>query len=221
MSANKLKLGSAGSFESRWLTTLYRLLTMGVWGALAIAFVPQFASYSNVLNLVRDIFLLCLMGYGVALSMLIGGLDLSIGSVAALSSVLGATIIAGGNPFVGSLTTLVVGAAIGALNGVLIAYLKLPDFIVTFSMMYIVRGLALTYTQGQSIYNLPPSFTWIGKGFLGPVPVPVVISIVILGHLVVCAGSDNLWRGIYAVGSSHRAALYTGSRYRESSYKSM
>jgi ribose transport system permease protein len=189
---------------------IYRLIVMVVLVAAAAIFVPRFASYSNILNLVRQIFLLAMLGYGMALSMLIGGLDLSIGSVAALSTVFAGSLISQGHVIPGVLTGLVIGVGIGLLNGVMIGLVKLPDFIMTFSMMYIARGFALTYTQGQSFFNYPKSFTWIGKSFIGPVPVTAIISLVILLILYFLLYRTTFGRALYAVGSSKQAARYTG-----------
>ncbi len=210
MKTDAIKLERPKILELGGWATLYRLVVMVVLIAAALLFVPRFASPNNLLNLVRNIFLLCLIGYGMALSMLIGGLDLSLGSVAALSSVLGATLIAGGNPLLGIAAALGIGGAIGLLNGFMIARFKLPDFIMTFSMMYIARGLALTYTQGQAIYNFPTAFTWVGKSFLGPVPMPVVISAVVLLVFHFALSRTTFGRAIYAVGASQMAARYTG-----------
>jgi len=210
MKPKMLERQKSGALPARQISTIYRVLVMAFFVLLAVVFVPRFASPGNLLNLVRNISLLCLMGCGMALSMLIGGLDLSIGSVAALSTVLGATIISGGNIFLGVAATLLMGGAMGLLNGFMIARFKLPDFIMTFSMMYIARGLALTYTQGQAIYNLPDAFTWIGKGSLGPVPMPIVFAFLALLVLLFVLRRTTFGRGIYAVGSSHKAAQYTG-----------
>lgn len=196
--------GIIGSYQ------FYRIIVMLFIFILAILFVPRFASYTNVLNLIRNVFLLTLIGYGMSLTMLIGGLDLSIGSVAALSSVLAATIIARGDVLLGILVGLFIGSLIGFLNGLLIAKLKLPDFIMTFSMMYIARGLALTYTQGQSIYNFPKTFTWIGKSFIGPIPMPAIISIIVLIILYFVLRRTVFGRTLYAVGVSKKAAHFTG-----------
>jgi len=194
----------------RGRATLFRFITLFLFIALAIIFVPRFASQANLLNLTRNIFLLCLMGCGMALSMLIGGLDLSIGSVGALSSVLGAALISGNNIFLGAAAAIAVGGAIGFINGFMISRFKLPHFIMTFSMMYIARGLALTYTQGQAIYNLPRSFLWIGKGFIGPIPVPVIIALIVLLVLFLVLKYTTFGRGVYAVGANNKAAFYSG-----------
>jgi len=177
---------------------------------VAYLFVPRFLSYTNIVNLVRQTFLLTLIGYGMALSMLIGGLDLSIGSVAALSSVLAATFISQGNVLLGVVVGLGVGGLCGLVNGMLIARFKLPDFIMTFSMMFIARGLAMTYTKGESIYGYPKSFLWLGKSFVGPVPAPVVISAVLLVVLYFALNRTTFGRNMYAVGVSKEAARFSG-----------
>jgi ribose transport system permease protein len=176
----------------------------------AYLLVPRFLSYTNVINLVRQTFLLTLIAYGMALSMLIGGLDLSLGSVAALSSVLAATFISQENVSLGILVGLSVGGACGLLNGLLIARFKLPDFIMTFSMMFIARGLAMTYTKGESIYGYPKSFLWIGKSFIGPVPAPVIISALLLVLLYFLLNRTTFGRNTYAVGVSKEAARFSG-----------
>jgi ribose/xylose/arabinose/galactoside ABC-type transport system permease subunit len=176
----------------------------------AYLLVPRFLSYTNVINLVRQTFLLTLISYGMALSMLIGGLDLSLGSVAALSSVLAATFISQENVSLGILVGLSVGGACGLLNGLLIARFKLPDFIMTFSMMFIARGLAMTYTKGESIYGYPKSFLWIGKSFIGPVPAPVIISALLLVFLYFLLNRTTFGRNTYAVGVSKEAARFSG-----------
>ena len=176
----------------------------------AYLLVPRFLSYTNVINLVRQTFLLTLIAYGMALSMLIGGLDLSLGSVAALSSVLAATFISQGNVLLGIGVGLSVGGACGLLNGLLIARFKLPDFIMTFSMMFIARGLAMTYTKGESIYGYPKSFLWIGKSFIGPVPAPVIISALLLVLLYFLLNRTTFGRNTYAVGVSKEAARFSG-----------
>jgi ribose transport system permease protein len=176
----------------------------------AYLLVPRFLSYTNVINLVRQTFLLTLIAYGMALSMLIGGLDLSLGSVAALSSVLAATFISQGNVILGIGVGLSVGGACGLLNGLLIARFKLPDFIMTFSMMFIARGLAMTYTKGESIYGYPKSFLWIGKSFIGPVPAPVIISALLLVLLYFLLNRTTFGRNTYAVGVSKEAARFSG-----------
>ncbi len=188
----------------------YRFIAMLLINTAAVLFVPRFASSANIVNLVRNIFLLTLLAYGMSLSMLIGGIDLSNGSVAALSTVVGATLISRGSVVPGLLITLLIGSAAGFFNGFMIGKLKIPDFIMTFSMMYIARGLTLTYTQGLSFYNYPKSFTWIGKSFAGPIPMPAIFSGVLLIVLHLLLWRTVFGREIYAIGVNKKAAYFTG-----------
>jgi ribose transport system permease protein len=178
--------------------------------AAAWILVPRFGTESNLINLLRQAFLLALVATGVSLSMLVAGLDLSIGAVAALSSCLAATLIVHGHVALGILAGLAVGALGGLMNGIMIAKLKLPFFIMTFSMMFIVRGLALTYTQGTSIHGFPASFTWLGKSFGGPVPMPVVVGAAVLGLLHLVLTKTTFGRITYAVGANAEAARFSG-----------
>ena len=103
---------------------IYRIAVVVISVVVVSLFVPRFASYANLLNLTRQIFLLTLISYGIALSMLVAGLDLSVGSVAALSSCLAATLISNGNVVLGIMVGLGVGTFLGLVNGFLIAKLK-------------------------------------------------------------------------------------------------
>ncbi len=187
-----------------------RVIVLMLIIVVAYLFVPRFLSNTNIVNLVRQTFLLTLISYGMGLSMLVAGLDLSIGSVAALSSCLAATFIARENVLLGILVGLGVGGVCGLVNGVFIAKFKLPDFVMTFSMMFIARGLAMTYMQGESIYGYPKSFIWVGKSFLGPIPTPVIISALLMAVLYFFLNRTTFGRTLYAVGVSKEAARFSG-----------
>ncbi len=187
-----------------------RLIALAVIIGAAYLLVPRFLSYTNIVNLVRQTFLFTLISYGMALSMLVAGLDLSVGSVAALSSCLAATFIAQGNVLWGVLAGLSVGGLCGLVNGLLVAGFKLPDLIMTFSMMFIARGLAMTYMQGESIYGYPKSFTWVAKSFLGPIPAPVIVSALLMAILYLLLNRTTFGRATYAVGAGKEAARFSG-----------
>lgn len=188
----------------------YRVAAVAAILVVAWIVVPRFGTESNIINLLRQAFLLALVATGVSLSMLVAGLDLSIGAVAALSSCLAATLIVQGHVGLGILAGLLIGGLAGMLNGVMIAKLRLPFFIMTFSMMFIIRGLALTYTQGTSFHGFPRSFTWLGKSFLGPVPMPVIVGAVVLGLLHLLLTKTTFGRITYAVGANLEAARFSG-----------
>ncbi len=190
--------------------SLFRLAAAVVILSVAWGLVPRFGTEANLINLLRQASLLTLLASGVSLSMLVAGLDLSIGSVAALSSCLAASLIVKGHVLLGVLAGIGGGMLAGLVNGFMIAKLRLPFFIMTFSMMFIARGLALTYTQGTSIHGFPRSFTWLGKSFLGPVPMPVILSAALIGVLSLILAKTTFGRITYAVGASAEAARFSG-----------
>ncbi len=189
---------------------LFRLMAVILILTVAWVFVPRFGTEPNLINLLRQAFLLALIASGVSLSMLVAGLDLSIGSLAALSSCLAASLIVREYVFCGILVGLAGGALGGLLNGVMIAKFRLPFFIMTFSMMYIARGLAMTYTQGTSIHSFPRSFTWLGKSFVGPIPMPVLLTAAVIGLLHLILTKTTFGRVTYAVGTNTEAARFSG-----------
>lgn len=199
-------------FERFSSTYLYRLLGVFLILLVASLLVPRFLHINNISNLIRQIFLLTLISYGVSLSLLIKGIDLSVGAVAALSTCVAANFISNGNVAFGIIAGLLMGGLCGFANGILITKFMIPDFITTFSMMYIARGLAFTYTKGGSIYSFPKVFTNFGKGFIGSVPVPVVISIFLMIILYFILKKTVFGKEIYATGVNKKAAIYSGVR---------
>ncbi len=175
----------------------------------ALLFVPRFGNSLNLMNVMRQGALIFCFSIGMTMVMILGGLDLSIGAVAALSSVLAATFIKNNQIVLGVLIGLGTGLAIGVISGTVIARFKLPHFIMTYGMMQIANGLTLNYTKGESIYGLPDSFRFLGIGFLGAIPVPVICGIALLIIFAFAMNRTILGRSIYAVGDSQTAAAFS------------
>lgn len=193
---------------------VYRIVGFVIIFVCASVFVPRFLTAQNILNLIRQVFLLTLVSYGVALSLLVKGLDLSVGSVAALSSCLAATLISNGQVTLGIGVGLAMGALCGLANGFLITGLGVPDFITTFSMMYVARGLAYTYTGGGATYRFPSSFLWLGKGYIGLFPVVIVVSLALMLVIHLLLRKTVFGKEIYATGMNKVAAVYSGISVR-------
>ena len=85
------------------------------------------------------------------------------------------------NPILASILALIMSAAIGFANGWIIANIRMPPLIVTLAMMIIIEGLAYLICQGLPIYGFPKSYTWIGQGYMGPIPIPVIIMAIVMG----------------------------------------
>jgi ribose transport system permease protein len=171
---------------------------------------PYFLTWSNLINVVRHAAPLFLLSAGLTLVVLTAGIDLSVGAVLGLSACLAASLITGGHPALGILAALGAGLACGLVNGTLVAYASVPPFIATYGMLWIANGLAYIFMQGEVIYGLPSEFRVIGAGFIGPIPVPVLIMIATLIALHVLAHKTPIGRGIYAIGGNPVAARLSG-----------
>jgi len=163
------------------------------------------------------------MAVGVTLVIITGGIDLSVGSVAALSGVVGVMLMAdfGFNPWLGILGGLAVGAAAGLVNGLLVSVVGLPPFIATLGMLSVARGLVLIVTGAVAVFGAPDSFRLLGQGVIGALPIPVLLIVVValLGHLVLTR--TRLGRYAYVMGSNLEAARLSGvpvKRYTTSVY---
>ena len=170
----------------------------------------NFLTIYNLVNVLRVGSLLAIVSFGMTITMITGGFDLSVGSVAALSSCIAATFLVRGQIIIGSLIGMLVGSLCGFVNGVLISRIGLPHFVSTWGMMNVARGLALAYTGGLSIYGFPRAFRWLGTGFLLGVPAPVILTALIFACLAWVTRRTTFGRSIYAVGANRTAARFSG-----------
>lgn len=179
--------------------------------ALAIAS-PYFLTSNNVFNIGVQVSVVAIIAVGQTLVILTAGIDLSVGSVAGLSGVVGSmAIVQSGLPvLLGILVGILVGAVVGIANGVLVTRMGLPPFIATLGMMGVARGLTFIVSNEVAIYGLPKSFRTVSEGQIGPIPLPIVYLVVIavIGHLVL--SRTKLGRYSYAIGSNKDAARLSG-----------
>lgn len=180
-------------------------------------FVPRFIEPTNLVNVMMQVAINALLATGMTFVILTGGIDLSVGSVAALTGI-AATVAVKFFPDASVLTSvlvilgsaIVVGGICGFLMGFGIAKLKVAPFITTLAMMSIARGFAFVYTESKPVFGLPNSFGWVGLRYVGPIPVMVIIMIIVLviAHIVLtrtCFG-----RYVFAVGSNEEVAKLSG-----------
>ncbi|MDR2305474.1 MAG: ribose ABC transporter permease [Treponema sp.] len=172
---------------------------------------PLFLTQRNIMNVLRQISANMFLASSMTLVLIIGGIDLSVGSALALIGVISGFLLAAGVPApLVVLCCLALGAVIGVINGVIIVNTTLPPFIVTFSMMSILRGIAYVSTGGTPMRIENRNFINVGTGYLGPVPLPVVYMGVIVAGLFLLMNKTSAGRHIYAIGGNDRAALYSG-----------
>jgi len=186
------------------------LLIAAMATALALS-TDAFLATANILNVLRQASLLFLLAAGLTLVILCGGFDLSVAANLTLAACLAASVVkSGASPWLGVATALVAGTLAGTLNGLVITLLRLPAFLATYAMLWILQGIAFHYMGGQEIYGFPPAFRALGTGFIAGVPVPVYLMAVVLVAGTLFLRSTNLGQEIYAIGANAEAARLSG-----------
>ncbi|MGD0472847.1 MAG: ABC transporter permease [Candidatus Velthaea sp.] len=181
--------------------------------ALLEILVPSFRSVGNVQNILLQTSINSLLAVGATLVILTGGIDLSVGSILGFAGIVAALLgkTAGVENFLVALAAGVgTGLLLGAVNGSLVAFVRIPPFVVTLGMMSIARSLAFVFSQGQPISDLSDEFLAIGQGSLFNVPYPILISIATFVIFGVLLARTRFGRYIYAVGGNEEAALVSG-----------
>jgi len=191
---------------------------IGIFLGLVILFIffsifsRTFLTVNNLLNITRQVSIIGILSIGMTLAILIGGIDLSVGSVVAFVGVITADMMVSYELSIGLsiVIGLLVGVGIGFINGSLISFFKVPAFIATLGTMTIFRGATFIYTQGRPIYNLPRQFGFIGAGYVGPIPFPTIMFFIVIILASFLLKKTTLGRSIYSIGGNQEAALYSG-----------
>lgn len=196
------------------LGSLRELLLIGVVILLCIVWTamnPQFISMNNITNILRQGSYTAIAAVGMTMVIIIGEIDLSAGSLICASGLVGAMVCKStNNVLLAVLAALLVGVVVGGVNGVLCAVGKLPGFIATLASMTVLRGLAYIITEGNSVVWTSEAFTKIGTGYVGIVPIPVIIMLVVIAFGVFLTSKLRFGRYIYAVGGNMEASRWSG-----------
>lgn len=174
---------------------------------------PDFLTVANLLNVMRQVSINALIAFGMTLVILLGGIDLSVGSILALSSVGIATLIqAGVNPMLATLLGVIGGGVMGLLNGLVVSKGKVAPFIATLASMTILRGLALVVSGGSPITGFNSDlFSMLGGGYVaGLIPIPVVWMLIMFGLFAFLLKKTVFGRHVYATGGNEEAARLSG-----------
>ena len=192
-------------------------ILLALFGLMVLVAIPepQFATRTNLYFLSRQVAFTAIVALGVFFVILTGGIDLSVGSTVGLSGVVcGLAMAHGASALEGVLAGLAIGAAVGCINGSIVAYVGVSPFIVTLGMLSIVRGTVLVLTHGDSVRAIPESFISVGLSDVLGVPVAVVV----LGVLALVAHGALTYsvfgRRLYAVGGNEEAAELSGTDVR-------
>lgn len=172
----------------------------------------RFFQPDNLTNILAQNAPIIVVACAVMLTMLVGGIDLSVGSVAAFAGAVSAGLIArNGLPIELALpAALLVGFTLGAVNGALVVYGKLPPFIATLAMLGVARSFTLVYTEGRPISRLGDAYRFIGRGDIGGIPTPVIIALCVVLILGLLLTRTRFGLHIYAIGGNEETARLAG-----------
>ena len=189
-------------------STFVLILTLIIFGILY----RQFLTFSNISNILLQSSILGIVAGGMTFVILSGGIDLSVGSVVALTSAISAGLEVNMHLpwYIAFLGAIAIGALFGAINGGLIVYGGLQPFIATLTTMAIARGVTLTYTQGYPISGMSDMFLFWGSGDIHGFPVPIIVLIFVLLILYIVLRKTRFGFHIFAVGGYEQAARITG-----------
>ena len=183
--------------------------------AVLWALTPHFLTVSNLLNIAQQTSINAIVAAGMTFVIISGGIDLSVGSIVALSGVALGSLLQTGQPtIVAVIAAVAVGIACGLLNGLLVSFGRLPPFIATLGMMSVARGSALVVTEGRPISGFSEGFRWAATGSLGPIPAPVIITLLVYAIAHVVITRTTFGRYVYAIGGNEEATRLSGVAVR-------
>ena len=172
----------------------------------------SFFTRQNIFNVLRQISTNLFLACGMTMVIILGGIDLSVGSIIALSGCISAGCVARYNlPLpIALLMGLLVGLLVGMFNGAVISKTTIPAFIVTLATMNIAKGLAYVYTGGSPVRVVTKEWQFLGAGYVGIFPTPVVILVIVLIITAIIMNKTKMGRHMYAVGGNQQAAEFSG-----------
>lgn len=180
-------------------------------GAVFTFIEPEFISPTNLKNIIRQAAVMIVLASGSTYIMISGNIDVSVGSVACLTSIVACFLMRAGMPMLYALLIAVMlGAILGAISGIIVAKFDIPPMIATLGIMNFSQGAAYLLTGGTAVYDLPSSFSFFGRGQVGVIPVQVIgmILIVIACHMLLAR--TKFGRHVYAIGGNARVAELAG-----------
>lgn len=178
----------------------------------------KFISHMNLINVMRQVSFEAIIAFGMTLVIVTGGIDLSVGSLVALTGVVAALVMSkmtNVSPSV-AITTgiacgMVTGGLIGTASGSIISSFSIPPFIVTLAGMLMARGFAFIICDGKAIYELPEQVRWMGAGFIAnTIPVPVLVMLLVYATVAILLSRTVFGRSVVAIGSNEEAAQLAG-----------
>ena len=211
-SAATIPGGSIGHADRRWLFQGLGLTIVVIVLAIIFSLInPRFATVVNFINILTQSSYYVIIAVGMTFVITNAGIDLSVGSLLALVTVIGFELIKEGmHPGLGVLVMFALGTVVGGFTGFLVAYVRIPPFIATLGMMASLRGLALIHSAGNMHYGLPSSLTWYGQGAVAGIPVPVIIAFLFALFGAWLFNHTRFGLHVRAIGGNREAARLAG-----------
>jgi len=176
---------------------------------------PVFMTSKNIINIIRQISINGIIAVGMTFVILTGGIDLSVGSVVAITSVIcGYLLEQGTHWFLACLAAILISLIFGAFNGVMIAYVGFQPFIVTLATVTVGSGIALVFSDGKPFTIKNESFLAIGQGYVGSIPIPIIILLFVVAIGIIVLKTTTFGRYVFAIGGNKNAAKLSGVRTR-------
>lgn len=196
-----------------YMILLPALILVVIWTIVA----PNFMTYSNWMNLLRQVSLIAILAAGMFFPMLTGAIDLGLGSVVGITGIVFAKLLVDYqvNTLLAAIVTVLLGAAIGMAAGILITKFGVPSFIATLGVQFIGRGMCYVITNSYPVSGLPESIAWFGRGYLSIggvdlIPWPVVFMIIVFVVVAFITTKVKFGRFVYTVGGNEEAAYLSG-----------
>lgn len=177
---------------------------------------PVFMTQKNIINIIRQISINGIIAVGMTFVILTGGIDLSVGSVVAMTSVIIGYLLGIEVPWIIACTVgVLVAIAFGIFNGIMVAYIGFQPFIATLATVTMGKGIALAFSGGRPFPIRNKSFLELGKGYIGNIPIPVIILIVVVIIGLIVLNTTTFGRYIFAVGGNKNAAKLSGVKTKK------
>lgn len=201
------------------LRSFYSTVGLLIVVLLASVSIKEFMTLGNVTTLFRQAATLLVLSTGLTAVILTGNIDLSVGATAGMIGCICAQFLRMGLPVpLIFLIAVTLGVIVGFINASLVGVIGLPSFIATFGSNWIISGISIIVMNGAVIFGLPSNFTWFGVGYIGPIPVIVIIALIVVSIAYVILQKTTFGRDVYALGSNREAALYSAVPVKKTLY---
>jgi ribose/xylose/arabinose/galactoside ABC-type transport system permease subunit len=177
----------------------------------AVFISPAFLDFNNIQNIIRTVMVLGIIAFGLTMVMIVGEIDLSVGSIAAFSCAFGGMFVDSNSSLLVIMLTLFAGTFCGFLNGLGVTFFKVPSLIMTLGTMAIIRNAGYIMTNGQAAYPTKLNiYMASAKGYIGNIPIPVIIFILLSIIFTIIVRYSTVGKSLYVVGANNVASLLSG-----------